>query len=155
MKPLFAFLFAAFFMGIAPNLPSLVLGGNRPYGELNYLQQLNGAQTRSTQSDGGGLALYTADAGIGCVDVPTGGIYEIHCNAAGHFCPWGSDGGTAFCSSTISMVTYGRPVAASSAAAPAPFFYTAPPGTTGSTKNICVTPASGSASVTCAVFPLQ
>lgn len=161
MKPLHAFLFAAVFMGIAPNLSPLVLGENRPYGELNYLQQLNGEQTRlmnpaSTGADGGGLTLWSIDGGPGCNDVPTGGVYEIHCNAAGRFCPWGSDGGSAggFCNILINSVGYGRPVAASSASSPAPFFYTAPPGTTGSTKNICIVPEA-SATMTCAVFQLR
>lgn len=163
MKPFFAFLFAAVFMGLAPNLSPLVLGENRPYGELNYLQQLNGEVTRGVNAlggannDGGGLSLYSVDAGPGCNNVPTGGVYEIHCNAAGHFCPWGSDGGAglAFCGTTIGNVAYGKPVAASSPSSPAPFFYTAPAGTTGSTKNICIVPASGTLSMTCAVFQLR
>lgn len=148
-------LVAGLFMGLALSLfvSAPAQAENRPYGELNYLHQLNGEQTRATQADGGGLAMHTSDAGIGCASVPTGGAYEFHCNAAGHFCPW-NDGGTAFCSSSIQLVTYGRPIAASSASSPAPFFYTAPAGTTGSTKSICITPASG-ATMTCAVFRLQ
>lgn len=148
-------LVAGLLMGLALSLlvASPAQAENRPYGELNYFQQLNGEQSRSTQSDGGGLAMHTADAGIGCASVPTGGAYEIHCNAAGHFCPW-DDGGTAFCSSSIHLTTYGRPVGASTASSPAPFFYTASPGATSTTKSICVTPSSG-ASMTCAVFRLN
>lgn len=142
----------ALFLGV---LALGAVAANRPYGELNFFQILNGEQSRSTQTDGGGLAMYTADAGIGCADVPTGGVFEIHCNTAGHFCPWGSDGGTAFCSSTIGLVTYGRPINASTPDAPAPVFYTAPAGSAAATKSICVTPKSGATSMTCAVFQLN
>lgn len=155
-----------FALGLGMGLALHVTGAqaeNRPYGELNYFQALNGEVSRlmnvsasGVGADGGGLSLWSSDAGPGCNNVPTGGVYEIHCNAAGHFCPWGTDGGTAgsFCNTTIGNVGYGRPVNASTASAPAPFFYTAPPGAIGTTKNICYVP-SASASGTCAVFKLN
>lgn len=155
-----------FVLGLGMGLALHVTGAqaeNRPYGELNYFQALNGEQSRSrnalggANSDGGGLSLYSVDAGPGCNNVPTGGVYEIHCNAAGHFCPWGNDGGAglAVCGTTIGDLAYGRPINASTPTAPYPVFYTAPGGATGATKSICVTPASGTLSMTCAVFKLN
>lgn len=155
MKPVFAFLFAALFMGIAPSLPALVLGGNRPTADNAFLT-LNGEVTRdlntsaSGLADGGGATLWTADAGIGCNAVATGAAYEMHCNTAGHFCAW-SDGG---CSSTIGSQAYGRPVAASTASSPAPYFFVTQTDTANSTQQVCYTPASG-ATGTCALFRLR
>lgn len=131
---------------------------NRPYGELNFFQLLNGEVSRELNTgggsfplaDGGGLSIVTYDAGIGCNTVATGAVYEVHCNAAGHFCPWG-DGG---CSSAIGSQNYGRPINASTATAPAPYYFTAQPGATGTSKLICVTP-SASASMVCALFRMK
>lgn len=119
--------------------------------------RLNGVQTREDNGvivDGGALTLHTVDAGPGCNNVKTGGVYEMHCNAGGHFCPW-NDGGVT-CGSTIGLSTYGRPVATSSPSSPAPFYFVAPGNpTAGSTTSVCIAPASGSTSVTCALFLLQ
>jgi hypothetical protein len=135
---------------------------NRP-AELGLFTQLNGEVSRGVNTaaggnaDGGGLSLYSVDAGPGCNNVATGGVYEIHCNAAGHFCPWGSDGGAglAFCGTTIGNLAYGKPVAASTPSSPAPFWYVAPAGDVGAVKNICIVPASGTLSMTCAVFRMR
>ena len=135
---------------------------NRP-SELPLLQSLNGEVTRTMNTaagghaDGGGLTLWSMDAGPGCNNVATGGVYELHCNAAGHFCPWGSDGGAglAFCGTTIGNVAYGKPINASTPSAPAPFYFTAESGAPGAVKNICIVPASGSLSMTCAVYRLK
>ena len=119
--------------------------------------RLNGVQSRQRNTfivDGGGLTLYTVDAGPGCNTVATGQVYEMHCNAGAHFCPW-NDGGVA-CSSTIGDITYGRPVASSSPSAPAPFFFVAPGNpTAGTSTSVCIAPASGSLSATCALFRLD
>lgn len=135
---------------------------NRP-AELGLFSQLNGEVSRGVNTaaggnaDGGGLSLYSVDAGPGCNNVATGGVYEIHCNAAGHFCPWGSDGGAglAFCGTTIGNLAYGKPIAASTPSSPAPFWYVAPAGDVGAVKNICIVPASGTLSMTCAVFRMR
>lgn len=120
--------------------------------------RLNGVQSRPMNSlvaDGGGLTLMSLDAGPGCNNVSTGQVYEMHCNAGAHFCPW-NDGGVS-CSSTIGAVTYGRPVAASSPSAPAPFFFVAPGdgSLTATSTSVCIAPASGSTSATCALFRLD
>lgn len=135
---------------------------NRP-SEGPLFQLLNGEVSREmnagagANADGGGLSLYSVDAGPGCNNVATGAVYEMHCNAAGHFCPWGSDGGAglAFCGTTIGSVAYGKPVNASTPSAPAPFYFVAGPGTQGSTKNVCIVPASGTLAMTCALFRMK
>lgn len=123
--------------------------GNRPSDGVMY-QMLNGEVSREMQADGGGLTLWTADAGIGCAQVATGAVYEMHCNAAAHFCGW-SDGG---CSTTIGSQAYGRPVAASSASAPVPYFFVTQGDTSSSTKLVCAIP-SASAALTCSLFRMR
>lgn len=153
-----------FLAGIAIGLAVAVLPANaenRP-AELPLFQSLNGEVMRDLNAgpglaaDGGGLTLWSMDAGPGCNTVRTGAVYEMHCNAAVHFCPWGNDGGVglAVCGTTIGNVAYGRPVAASSASSPAPFFFVTEAGTQGATKSICITPAS-TAAATCALFRLK
>lgn len=119
--------------------------------------RLNGVVSRETNvfiADGGGLTLMALDAGPGCNTVRTGGVYEMHCNAGGHFCGW-NDGGVA-CGSTIGLSTYGRPVAASSPSAPEPYFFVAPgDATAGARTSVCIAPTSGNAAVTCALFLMQ
>ena len=89
---------------------------NRP--SSNVLEQVKvGEVSRKLRGDGGGLAIVSADAGVGCVTVETGALYELHCSVAAHVCPWG-DGG---CSIEVSSPNYGRPVAPSTAAAPYPY----------------------------------
>lgn len=127
--------------------------GNRPSDGVMF-QMLNGEVSREANAlvtDGGGLSLWTVDAGPGCNTVATGAVYEMHCNAGAHFCVWG-DGG---CSSTIGSQGYGRPVAASSPSAPAPYFFVTQSDTTNATKQVCVAPASGSTSTTCALFRMR
>ena len=130
--------------------------GNRP-SELPLFSMLNGEVSRDLNAggggfplaDGGGLTLATHDAGIGCNLVATGAVYEMHCSAAGHFCPW-SDGG---CSSAIGSQAYGKPVNASVATAPAPYYFVTEASTT-ATKLVCVTP-SASAAMICAMFRMK
>lgn len=123
---------------------------NRP-AELPMFQMLNGEVTRDTLSDGGGVNMSTTDAGIGCADLVTGGVYEVHCNANAHLCPFG-DGG---CSTSILSPAYGRPVAASSASSPQPYFLVLQGNSTaGATKLVCAMPAAA-ASLTCAAFRLR
>lgn len=132
---------------------SVATAGNRPTADNGFLM-LNGEQTRDlnvTVADGGGLTLVTLDAGVGCNLVATGAVYEMHCNAAGYFCAWG-DGG---CSSAISSQAYGRPVNASTPTAPAPFFFMTQTDTTNATKQVCITPASGTVNMICAPFRLR
>lgn len=88
--------------------------------ELGLFLLLNGERTRPVQADGGGLMLYTADAGVAEVTVPSGGVVYVE-NAGSNIChlcgpgPSASsttadwDGG---CSATASNVNYGSPIAA-------------------------------------------
>lgn len=161
MKRISIFLVLGFMAGVVLSV-SPARAENRP-AELPMFQMLNGEQSRSLNTntggfaDGGGLTLWSADAGPGCNNVATGAVYEMHCNAAGHFCAWGSDGGTggSFCNTTIGNVGYGRPVNASTPSAPAPFYFVTAPGSQGATKNVCIVPASGSVNMTCALFRMQ
>ena len=146
-------------MGLALSIAP-AQAGPRPSSELGLFSSLNGVQTRETNSlvaDGGGLSLWSMDAGPGCNNVATGAVYEMHCNSAGHFCPWGSDGGAglAFCGTTIGNVAYGRPVNASTPAAPAPYWFTTPTDLSSSTTNVCIVPKAGDLTMTCALFRMR
>jgi hypothetical protein len=149
------FLALGLVMGLALSFNSAE-AGNRPTADNGFLM-LNGEATRDLNAsggglaDGGGLTLITLDAGIGCNLVATGGVYEMHCDSAGHFCSW-SDGG---CSNAIGSQAYGRPVNASTPTSPAPYFFMTQTDTTNTTKQVCVTPASGDATMTCALFRLR
>jgi len=130
----------------------------RPPSDVSLMQALNGEVSRDLNSasctgwaDGGGLTLWTADAGIGCNCVRTGAVYEMHCDVGVYFCPWG-DGG---CSVTIGSPNYGKPVKASTKDSPAPFYFVAKPDSTpGATKQVCMTQAT-TAGATCALYRLQ
>ena len=128
--------------------------GNRP-AELGLFSMLNGEVSRDLNSvvlDGGGATLFSPDGSfIACNNVATGAVYEMHCNIAGHFCAW-SDGG---CSTAISSQAYGRPVNASTPAAPAPYFFVTEASTTSATKQVCYVPVAGSAAATCALFRMK
>jgi len=143
-----AFMFAAVVGALVASLPAAA--DNRP-AELPMFQMLNGEISRDTLSDGGGVVLATTDAGIGCASLVTGAVYELHCNANAHVCPFG-DGG---CSTSITSPAYGRPLAASSASSPAPYYLVLQPNpTAGATKLVCAMPAA-TASLTCAAFRLR
>lgn len=139
--------------------------GPRPTSDLALFTALNGKHTRELNqtnslignADGGGLSLVSIDAGPGCNLVATGAVYEGHCATAGHFCPWGSDGGTggSFCSTSIGSPSYGRPVNASSPNAPAPFWFITAPDLTNATTNVCIIPKLGDSTMTCALFRMQ
>ena len=138
-------------MGLALSF-NTATAGNRP-AELGLFSMLNGEVSRDLNvvvADAGGLTLMTLDAGIGCNLVSTGAVYEMHCNTAGHFCAW-SDGG---CSSSINSQAYGRPVNASTPAAPAPYYFVTE-ASSSTTKQVCYTPASGSVTGTCALFRMK
>jgi hypothetical protein len=142
---------ANFLAGVLMGLVVSVLpvhAGTRP-SETPMLQMLNGEVSRDVQNDGGGLSMWTSDAGIGCATVATGAVYEIHCSAAAHVCAWG-DGG---CSATAASPNYGRPVNASTASAPAPYFVLTQSDAAPS-KLLCAIP-SASAALTCAVFRMR
>lgn len=138
-------------LGLAASV-SPVHAGNRP-SETVLFQSLNGEVSRelnATVADGGGLSLMTLDAGIGCNMLATGAVYEMHCDSPGHFCPWG-DGG---CSTAIGSQAYGKPFNSSTPSAPAPLYFVTEASAT-ATKLICVAPASGDATLTCATFRLR
>lgn len=156
----------AFALGLGMGLALSITpaqAGPRPGSELDLFTRLNGEVTREVNgtggglADGGGLSLITLDAGIGCNTVVTGKVYEMHCDSPVHFCPWGSDGGSAFCSSNIALVAYGRPVNASTPSAPFPYFFTAAADSSSltATKSVCMTPATGDATAICALFQLK
>lgn len=149
-----------FALGIAMGLALSVTpaeAGTRPGSELGLFQILNGEVVRELNAsgggfaDGGGLSIVTLDAGIGCNTLATGAVYEMHCDSAGHFCPWG-DGG---CSNAIGSQAYGKPINASTPTAPAPFYFVLQGDSTNATKRVCVTPVSGDATMICAPFRLR
>lgn len=148
-----------FMLALALNIPS-AHAENRP-SELGLFTMLNGEQSRELNAspyfDGGGLTLFSMDAGPGCNNVATGAVYEMHCNTAGHFCAWGSDGGTggSFCQTAIGSPSYGRPVNASTPAAPAPYWFTTKQGTQGETRSVCIIPKAGDVTMTCALFRMR
>lgn len=144
-------------MGLALSVPAAE-AGPRPGSELDLFTRLNGVQTREMNGvDGGGLSLQSQDAGPGCNDVATGAVYEAHCSSAGHFCPWGSDGGAglAFCGTTIGSVAYGKPINASTPSAPAPFWFVTPADSRSPTTNVCIVPKSGDVDMTCALYRMR
>lgn len=149
--PRLGFLFA---LGVAMGLALAISpahADNRPAGELSLFTLLNGEVSRDLQSDGGGVSLWTSDAGIACATVYTGKVYEMHCSAAAHFCAWG-DGG---CSTTPSSQNYGRPIAASSALDPRPYYFVVQGDQTfQSTKLVCAIP-SATAALTCPLFRMR
>lgn len=147
-----------FGLGLALTIPR-AQAENRP-SETPMFQLLNGEVSRdlnlgegsSGSADGGGLTLMTLDAGIGCNTVRTGTVYEMHCDSPVHFCAWG-DGG---CSTAIGSQNYGRPVNASTPAAPAPYYFiSAPNSTAAARKQVCMTCATGDAQCICALFRMQ
>ena len=151
MKPLSAFLLAFLISA------GLAFAGNRPTADNGFLM-LNGEVTRDLNTlagvgyaDGGGATLWTIDAGVGCNLVRTGTPYEMHCNTAGYFCT-NQDAG---CVGTIGSPNFGRPVNASTSSAPAPYFFITQSDTASTTKLVCYTPVSTSATGTCALFPLR
>lgn len=151
----------AFALGLGMGLALSITpaqAGPRPGSELDLFTRLNGEVTREVNgtggglADGGGLTLVTFDAGIGCNTLVKGKVYEMHCDSPVHFCPWG-DGG---CSATIGSQNYGRPVNASTPSAPYPYFFTlASDSSAGSTKLVCITPATGDATAICVPFQLN
>jgi hypothetical protein len=142
---------------------SVARAGPRPTSDLALMSQLNGAPFREANgiggsyADGGGLSLWSADAGPGCNNVSTGAVYEMHCSSAGHFCPWGNDGGAglAMCGYTIGNIAYGRPVPASTPGAPAPYYFVTPANLDVAYTNVCITPKQGDVTMTCALFRMR
>lgn len=126
MKPIALvalFVVSVLFMGALASplsvVPSLTAG--RTGSELGLFLLLNGERTRSTQSDGGGLLLWTADAGVATVTVTGGSIIYVENpgSTACHLCGPGPsasataadwDGG---CNTTVGDVNYGSIVSAS------------------------------------------
>ena len=136
-------------MGLALSV-SAAYAGNRPTGaQLDTLSKGEPHRDLNTL-DGGGFSFWTIDAGIGCNLVATGALYELHCDSDGHFCPW-TDGG---CSFAIESQAYGRPFKASTPAAPNPYVFMTESSST-PTKQVCVMPASGDATITCAAFRMK
>lgn len=143
-------------MGVALST-SRAEAGPRPGSDLDLLTRLNGSQTRELNTlactghaDGGGLTLWTADAGIGCNCVKTGAVYEMNCDVGVYFCPWG-DGG---CSTVIGHQNFGKPVKASTVSAPAPFYFVVPASSTADTQYVCMTQATQAVAI-CALHKLQ
>lgn len=120
MRHLFAFVLgvtAVVAMAVSP-LPHVApLAESRTGSELALFQLLNGERVRTVQADGGGLTLFTSDAGIASVTVPGGGVVYIENpgTTACHLCsapdaPTVWDGG---CNTTVGDPSYGSPIAAS------------------------------------------
>lgn len=105
---------AALFMGVVPNVAPLLVG--RTGSELGLFLLLNGERTRSLQADGGGLMLYTADAGIASVTVTGGSVLYVEnpgsnaCHLCGPNADSTWDGG---CNTTAGDINYGSPISSS------------------------------------------
>lgn len=135
----------------------------RPPAEFPMLMRLNGEWTRPAQSpavmpladagccttDGGGLALWTIDAGVAVANVTGGQVYMVNCSAATNLCLYdgtttmqASDGG---CSNAAGDPNYGLPIPASTNQ----FIVTQD-----ATTKFFATPTSGG-STTCSIFLLR
>lgn len=105
---------AALLMGVVPNVTPLLTG--RTGSELGLFLLLNGERTRSLQADGGGLMLFTSDAGIASVTVTGGSVLLIEnpgtnaCHLCGPNADSTWDGG---CNTTVSDINYGSPITSS------------------------------------------
>lgn len=145
------FIVLGFMAGLAFSV-SPARAENRP-AELPMFQMLNGEVRRDLNTsactglaDGGGLTLWTADAGIACNCVKTGIPYKLVCQQASYFCPWG-DGG---CSATVGSPNFGDPVATNTP------YYFIPEGdpTRGATKLVCMIQTAAAVG-TCVPFRMQ
>lgn len=104
-----------FALGIAMGLALSITPAQaaRPGNALSLQQLSMGERSRPLMSDGGGLLLWTADAGATTVTVTGGGLYifqNIGSAAAGcHLCTPNPDGLTwdGGCSGTVSDPSYG------------------------------------------------
>lgn len=141
-----------FALGVAMGLALSVTpahAGNRP-SETPMFQLLNGERTRSTQADGGGLTLYTADAGIASVTVTGGSVILVEnpgSNAC-HLCSAPADGTwDGGCNTTVGDVNYGSPITSSGGQR---WIILRPDATT-----LKAVPASGSTTCTLPVFIMQ
>ncbi len=109
------FIVAVLFMGAVtpPSALPRLLEGARPGNAVSLEQLQLGERSRPLQSDGGGLLLWTADAGVATVTVTGGGLYtfqNIGPPAAGcHLCTPNPDGLTwdGGCSGTVTDPNYG------------------------------------------------
>lgn len=124
----------------------------RPPAEFPMLMRLNGEWVRPAQApvnDGGGLNLWTMDAGIAVATVTGGQIYVLNCDVASHVCIY--DGTTtmqaydAGCNATRGDVNFGMPIAAATDR-----YVVLQNGTT----KLFATPAS-SATMNCTIWNLQ
>ena len=106
----------AFALGIAMGLVlSVAPAWAGPGTDFQLNLQLNGERTRTVQSDGGGLMLYSNDGGaIATATVPANAVITIDCIQSVHLCfppsadtTW--DGG---CNTTVSDPNYGSLCAA-------------------------------------------
>jgi len=141
-------LLGALFMGVAvPQVQQLALG--RTGSELGLFLLLNGERTRSIQSDGGGLALWTTDAGVATISVTGGSVLYVE-NAGTTIChicgPLADSSWDAGCSTTTSDPNYGSPVAVGG------YRWISLRDTTTTIKAV---PPSGSAAINCPVFYMR
>jgi hypothetical protein len=116
---------------------------------------LNDGGNQGVPADGGALSILVADAGPGCVDVPSGAMMRMDCESNGVFCMWG-DGG---CSNAFGTAGYGLPFALSvppPASGVLPFlFMTEPTGAYNDFKQVCVIPLAGDATILCVFTQLK
>lgn len=148
-RTIFVVLSLALFMGVAPPVASIVMGRVGSPLALDIL--VRGEPTRAVQSDGGGLMLYTADAGIAQAAITGGGVYLVACvGTACNLCSFGGpsalgtsrDGG---CSATVSDPSYGEPIASGAQRIIV---------TQDTTTHLLARPTSG-ATCTCPVFQMR
>lgn len=139
-----------FALGIAMGLALSVTPAHAgPGTEFSLFLLLNGERSRTLQADGGGLALWTTDAGMATATVPANGVVYLENagTAIAYVCgpladgTW--DGG---CSTTTSDPNYGSPIAVGG------YRWISLRGTTSTLKAV---PASGSAAINVPVFIMR
>lgn len=149
LSPIVVVIALALFMGVAPPVASLVMGRVGSPLALDIL--VRGEPQRAVQSDGGGLMLWTTDAGVAQAAITGGGAHLVTCvGTACNLCTYGAnnplgtsqDGG---CSATMSDPSYGEPIASGASRIIV---------TQDTTTHLLARPTSG-ATCTCPVFQLR
>lgn len=138
-----------FALGVAMGLVlSAAPAQAREGSQLGLTLRLNGERVRPVQSDGGGLMLWTVDAGVATVTVTAGSTVLVECpTAACHICGPGSDGTwDAGCNVTIGDPNYGSPIASGG------YRFITLRDTTTTLRGV---PATSSATCSCAVYTMR
>lgn len=136
-------------MAVSPLSHVPALAESRTGSELGLFLLLNGERVRTVQADGGGLTLFTSDAGIASVTVPGGGVVYIENpgTTACHLCSPSDSAWDGGCNTTVGDPNYGSPIAASGGQRWVSL--------RDSTTTLRAVPASGSAGCSMPVFNMR